>query len=393
MPDLSNQTETRKTSFNLRQYSMIIALIVIMVLFQILTGGIFLKPQNVTNLILQNSYVIILAVGMLLCIVSSGAIDLSVGSVVAFIGSLLGVLIVQKGMNVWLAVLIALLVGALIGAWQGFWIAYIRIPAFIVTLAGMLIFRGLTLYVLQGMTLSPFPKGFLAISSGFLPTSGGPLDTTTLVLGAIAIVVYLFSAIRGLQRKKKHGYALPAKGVFLIKNIVIVAAIALFSIWLALYEGVPILLLILVALILIYSFFTNKTVQGRYLYAMGGNEKAAILSGINTKKALFFTFVNMGVLAALGGIVFTSRLQAATPAAGQNFEMDAIASCYIGGAAVMGGSGTIVGAVVGALVMGVINNGLSIMGVGSDITQTIKGFVLLAAVVFDILSKKHAARA
>ncbi|MCH3972217.1 MAG: sugar ABC transporter permease [Oscillospiraceae bacterium] len=391
---MGTKAEKKGSSVNLRRYSMVIALIVIMGLFQVLTGGIFLKPQNITNLILQNSYVIILSIGMLLCIVSSGSIDLSVGSVVAFVGALLGVLIVQKGMNPWLAILIALLAGALVGVWQGFWIAYMRIPAFIVTLAGMLIFRGITLYVLQGMTLTPFPKDFLAISSGFLvKTGGGKLDMTSIIIGAAAAIIYLAVSIAERQKKKHKGYQYSSAGAFWGKNIIAVAAIALLTVWLALYNGVPILLLIMLVLIIAYSFFMNRTVPGRQLYAMGGNEKAAILSGINTKKALFLTFVNMGVLAALGGIVFTSRLQAATPSAGQNFEMDAIASCYIGGAAVMGGSGTIAGAVVGALVMGVINNGLSIMGVGSDITQTIKGLVLLAAVVFDILSKKHTVKA
>jgi putative multiple sugar transport system permease protein len=297
-------------------------------------------------------------------------------------------------MNVWLAILIALGAGVLVGAWQGFWIAYMRIPAFIVTLAGMLIFRGITLYVLQGMTISPFPKEFLSISSGFLVKTGtGKLDMTTMTLGVIAIVICVAVSVIGLQKKKKNGYQCPSMAAFWGKNIVAAVAIGLLTVWLALYNGVPVLLLIMLALIILYSFFMKKTVPGRQLYAMGGNEKAAVLSGVNTKKALFLTFVNMGVLAALAGIVFTSRLQAATPSAGQNFEMDAIASCYIGGAAVMGGSGSIAGAVVGALVMGVINNGLSIMGVGSDITQTIKGLVLLAAVVFDILSKKHTVKA
>ena len=386
--------KSKKSSVNLRQYSMLIALIVMIVLFEILTGGVFLKPQNVTNLILQNSYVIILAIGMLLCIISSGSIDLSVGSVVAITGALLGVLIVQNGMNPWLAVIITLIVGALIGVWQGFWIAYVGIPAFIVTLAGMLIFRGLTLYILQGMTLSPFPSDFLAISSGFLPgAKSGALNISALIFGAAAMLLYALVKVSMYRHRKKSGYDVAPIGAFMVQLIVILAVIALFSIWLSLYEGIPILLLILLALILAYSFFTNKTVSGRHLYAMGGNEKAAVLSGINTKKALFLTFVNMGVLAALGGIVFTSRLQSATPTAGNGFEMDAIAACYIGGAAVMGGSGTVLGAVVGALVMGVINNGLSIMGVGSDITQVIKGLVLLAAVVFDIVSKKNAAKA
>ncbi len=388
---MNNQNTKKSSSVNLRQYSMLIALVVIMIFFQALTKGIFLKPQNVTNLILQNSYVIILAVGMLLCIVSSGAIDLSVGSVVAFTGAILGVLIVQKGMNTWLAIIITLVAGLLIGMWQGFWIAYVGIPAFIVTLAGMLIFRGLTLYILQGMTLSPFPKDFLAISSGFLPGAKvGSFNITAIIIGVAAMVLYAITEISERQSKKHKGYVVSNNGVFFAKLVVILAVIAVFSLWLALYEGFPILLIILMVLIMAYSFYANKTVSGRYLYAMGGNAKAAVLSGINTKKALFSTFVNMGVLAALGGIVFTSRLQSATPTAGEGFEMDAIAACYIGGAAVMGGSGTVAGAVVGALVMGVINNGLSIMGVGSDITQVVKGFVLLAAVVFDIVSKKRA---
>ncbi len=375
-------------SMNLRQFSMLIALVVIMVLFQILTGGILLTPQNVTNLIMQNSYVIILTIGMLLCILSSGSIDLSVGSVVAFIGAVLGELIVQMGFNTWLAVLIALILGGLIGAWQGFWIAYMRIPAFIVTLAGMLVFRGLTQFVLQGLTLSPFPEDFNLISSGFVPNT-----TSALILGAVAIVIYLFMSIRRRIQRKKKGFDTQSLTFFIISTVLIVAAIALFSLWLTMYKGIPILLVLMLILIIAYSFFTSKTVPGRYLYAMGGNEKAAILSGIKTKKILFWTFVNMSTLAAVAGVVYTSRLQAATPTAGLNFELDAIASCFIGGASSSGGIGTVIGAIIGALVIGVLNNGLSIMGVGSDMVQTIKGLVLLAAVVFDILSKKRGGRA
>ncbi len=375
-------------SMNLRQFSMLIALVVIMVLFQFLTGGILLTPQNVTNLIMQNGYVIILTIGMLLCILSSGSIDLSVGSVVAFIGAVLGELIVQMGFNTWLAVLIALVIGGLIGAWQGFWIAYMRIPAFIVTLAGMLVFRGLTQFVLQGLTLSPFPEDFNLISSGFVPN---PLSA--IFLGGAAILIYLFMSIRRRILRKKKGFDTQSLTFFIISTVLIVAAIALFSIWLTMYKGIPILLILMLILIIAYSFFTSKTVPGRYLYAMGGNEKAAILSGIKTKKILFWTFVNMSTLAAVAGVVYTSRLQAATPTAGLNFELDAIAACFIGGASSSGGIGTIIGAIIGALVIGVLNNGLSIMGVGSDMVQTIKGLVLLAAVVFDILSKKRGGRA
>ncbi len=374
-----------KVGTNIRQFSMLIALIVIMVFFQWLTDGILLTPQNVTNLIMQNGYVIILTIGMLLCILSSGSIDLSVGSVVAFIGAVLGELIVEMGFSTYIAIPIALIVGGLIGAWQGFWIAYMRIPAFIVTLAGMLVFRGLTQLVLQGHTVSPFPEEFNFISSGFVAT-----PITAIILGAAAILIYVFMSIRRRIKKRKNGFAVSGLPFFVLSLIAVSTAIALFAIWLSLYKGVPIVLVLMLALIIAYSFFTSKTVPGRYLYAMGGNEKAAILSGIKTKKVLFYTFVNMSVLASVAGIVYTSRLQAATPTAGLNFELDAIAACFIGGASSSGGVGTIIGAIIGALVMGVLNNGLSIMGVGSDLVQTIKGLVLLAAVVFDIVSKNRA---
>jgi putative multiple sugar transport system permease protein len=342
---------------------------------------------------MQNAYVIILAVGMLLCILCSGSIDLSVGSIVAFIGALVGELVVVKGINIWVSILIALVVGVLIGIWQGFWIAYMRIPAFIVTLAGMLIFRGLTLKVLNGMTISPFPEEFNFISSGFLPNiSAGKLNITAILFGVIASLVYIYLAISKRVKKQKRNLETSSFTWFIIQMIAIVGAIMLFCVWLALYKGIPVLLVIITLLVVIYAFFSSRTVPGRYLYAMGGNEKAALLSGINTNKALFLVFINMSVLAALAGVVFTSRLQAATPTAGVNFELDAIASCFIGGASATGGVGTIVGAVIGALVMGVLNNGMSIMGVGSDVTQTIKGLVLLAAVIFDVVSKKRASK-
>ncbi|HEX3039544.1 MAG TPA: multiple monosaccharide ABC transporter permease [Caproiciproducens sp.] len=383
----------KQNSINIRQFGMLIALVAIMALFQILTKGILLTPQNVTNLIMQNGYVIVLAVGMLLCILSSGSIDLSVGSIVAFVGALLGEMIVVKGMNTWVAIVIALLIGVVIGLWQAFWIAYMRIPAFIVTLAGMLTFRGLTLAVLNGMTLSPFPSEFNYISSGFLPNVGtGKFNITAVLFGIIASVIYIYLAFKKRVKKKKEGFNVSSPALFIGQMVLTVGVINLFFVWLAMYKGVPVLLVIMLILIIVYSVFTSNTVPGRYLYAMGGNEKAAILSGIDTNKALFLVFINMAVLSALAGVVFTSRLQAATPTAGTNFEMDAIASCFIGGASATGGVGTIMGAVIGALVMGVLNNGMSIMGVGSDVTMTIKGLVLLAAVIFDVLSKKRNAK-
>lgn len=379
---------------NIKQYAMLIALVLIMAFFQVITDGILLRPQNVTNLILQNSYVIILAIGMVLCILTGGNIDLSVGSIVAFVGAITGVLIVNLKVNIFLSILIALAIGIIIGIWQGFWIAYVRIPAFIVTLAGMLLFRGLTLIILKGQTISPFPKSFLVISSGFIPDVfgglGTPLNITTLVVGLIASIIYIIFELRKRASRKKYDLEVISPLWFAAKLTVVLVVINLFAFWLASYKGIPVVLILLGILILAYSFITTRTVAGRYIYAMGGNEKAAKLSGINTNKVLFWVYVNMAVLSAITGFVFTARLQAATPTAGTNFELDAIAACFIGGASASGGSGTVIGAVIGALVMGVLNNGMSIMGVGSDWQMAIKGFVLLMAVAFDVISKKRA---
>ena len=376
---------------NIRQYAMFIALIVITVFFQILTKGILLLPMNVTNLVLQNSYVLILAIGMTLCILSGGNIDLSVGSVAAFIGAIAGTLIINMEMDVGLTIFICLLIGILIGIWQGFWIAYLRIPAFIVTLAGMLMFRGLTIAMLKGLTLSPFPEKFQQISSGFIPDIFGGLGTklniTALIVGVIISVIYVLLQIKKRAEQEKYNFEVIAMPLFIAKIILVLAAINLFAYWLAAYKGVPIIFVLIGVLILVYSFFTTRTVPGRYIYAMGGNEKAAKLSGINTNRVLFFTYVNMAFLAAVAGIVFTARLNAASPQAGMNFELDAIAACFIGGASAYGGVGTVSGAIIGALVMGVLNNGMSILGVGSDMQMIIKGFVLLMAVAFDVLSK------
>lgn len=376
---------------NIRQYAMFIALIVITVFFQILTKGILLLPMNVTNLVLQNSYVLILAIGMTLCILSGGNIDLSVGSVAAFIGAIAGTLIINMEMDVGLTIFICLLIGILIGIWQGFWIAYLRIPAFIVTLAGMLMFRGLTIAMLKGLTLSPFPEKFQQISSGFIPDIFGGLGTklniTALIVGVIISVIYVLLQIKKRAEQEKYNFEVIAMPLFIAKIILVLAAINLFAYWLAAYKGVPIIFVLIGVLILVYSFFTTRTVPGRYIYAMGGNEKAAKLSGINTNRVLFFTYVNMAFLAAVAGIVFIARLNAASPQAGMNFELDAIAACFIGGASAYGGVGTVSGAIIGALVMGVLNNGMSILGVGSDMQMIIKGFVLLMAVAFDVLSK------
>ncbi|ACL76333.1 multiple monosaccharide ABC transporter permease [Ruminiclostridium cellulolyticum] len=385
--------ETVKSIFknNIRQYAMLIALVVIMAFFQIATKGVLLLPMNVSNLILQNSYVLILAVGMTLCILTGGNIDLSVGSVCAFIGGIMGIFVINMKMNVGLAVLLCLLVGGIIGIWQGFWIAYVRIPAFIVTLAGMLIFRGLTITMLEGLTLSPFPDSFTNLSAGYIPDLfggfGTKLNILTLFIGVIISIIYIYLEVKKRAERKKYDFEVTPGYLFIIQLVLVLAAINVLSYWLAVYKGIPIILALIGILILAYSIFTIKTVPGRYLYAMGGNEKAAKLSGINTNKVLFFSYVNMAVLAALAGITFTSRLNAASPQAGVNFELDAIAACFIGGASAYGGIGTVVGGVIGALVMGVLNNGMSILGIGSDMQMTIKGLVLLVAVAFDVLSK------
>ncbi len=385
--------ETVRSIFknNIRQYAMLIALVVIMVFFQITTKGVLLLPMNVSNLVLQNSYVLILAIGMTLCILTGGNIDLSVGSVCAFIGAITGHLIINMKLNVWLAIAISLLIGVMIGIWQGFWIAYVRIPAFIVTLAGMLMFRGLTITMLKGLTLAPFPESFTQISAGYIPDLfnglGTEMNLTAIFVGVIISIIYVVLQIKKRSERKKYSFEITPTYLFAIQTVLMLAVINVFAYWLAIFKGIPIIMAVIGVLILAYSIFTMKSVPGRYLYAMGGNEKAAKLSGINTNKVLFLAYVNMAVMAALAGICFTSRLNAASPQAGINFELDGIAACFIGGASAYGGIGTVAGGVIGALVMGVLNNGMSIMGVGSDMQQTIKGLVLLLAVAFDVLSK------
>ncbi|QQZ60134.1 sugar ABC transporter permease [Paenibacillus sonchi] len=377
---------------NIRQYGMIIALIFISVFFQILTDGILLKPLNVTNLILQNSYILVLAIGMVLVIIT-GHIDLSVGSVAAFIGALSAIMMVDMQMNPVLAVILSLLMGALVGAWQGFWVAYIKIPAFIVTLAGMLLFRGLTMIVLNGQSIAPFPKSFQKISSGFIPdlSGGSSLNVLTLIVGGVLSLLVVYQEFRNRKISVKYGFEQSSVWLSVAKAAALVIVINLFTMVLAQYNGIPNILVILLVLIVIYSFVMNHMTMGRHIYALGGNEKAASLSGVKTKRVTFWVFVNMGVLAALSGLVFAARLNSATPKAGTNFELDAIAACFIGGASASGGIGTVVGAIIGGLVMGVMNNGMSLVGLGVDWQQGIKGLVLLLAVGFDIYNKSKTA--
>ncbi|UHS57256.1 sugar ABC transporter permease [Agrobacterium vaccinii] len=373
---------------NIREYGMLIALVAIMVFFQFYTGGILFRPVNLTNLILQNSFIVIMSLGMLLVIVA-GHIDLSVGSIVAFVGAVAAILTVQWGMNPLLAALICLGVGGLIGAAQGYWIAYHRIPSFIVTLAGMLVFRGLTLFVLGGKNIGPFPVDFQVVSTGFLPDIGGieGINVTSMVL-TLAITLALFVlALRRRQVNVRHGIDVEPFGFFIVQNLLIAGAILFLGYQLSTYRGLPNVLIVMLVLIALYSFVTRRTTIGRRIYAMGGNEKATKLSGINTERLSFLTFVNMGVLAGLAGMIIATRLNSATPKAGVGFELDVIAACFIGGASASGGVGKITGAVIGAFIMGVMNNGMSIVGLGIDFQQMVKGLVLLAAVFFDVYNK------
>ncbi|RPJ27691.1 MAG: sugar ABC transporter permease [Chloroflexi bacterium] len=373
---------------NIREYGMLIALIAVMVFFQIRTDGVLMKPVNLTNLVLQNSYVIAMAMGMLLIIITGG-IDLSVGSVVAVIGALAGVLIVRYDVNWVVVVAVSLLLGAAIGAFQGYWVAYLKIPAFIVTLAGMLIFRGLTIALLRGESVGPFPRGFQNISSGFIPDffQNEGLHITTLLIGVLLSVLLIWLDARGRKNQQKYGLEVTPFFFFVVKNIAITIAVMSFCYLMASYKGLPNVLVLLFVLITFYAFVTSSSVVGRRIYAMGGNEKAARLSGVNTPRLLFYTFVNMGVLASLAGLIVAARLNSSTPNAGDGMELDVIAACFIGGASPMGGVGKVIGALVGAFLIGVLNNGMSIMGVGIDWQKVVKGAVLLIAVLFDVYNK------
>jgi putative multiple sugar transport system permease protein len=375
---------------NVRQYGMIAALAVIVVLFEVWTDGILLRPLNVTNLVQQNGYILILAIGMVIVIIA-GHIDLSVGSIAAFIGATSAVLMINHDMPWPLALLLCLLLGVVIGAWQGFWIAYVGIPSFIVTLAGMLLFRGSTQYLLEGQSIAPFPRGFQQISSGFLPEIGtnAVYHWPTVILGVVAIVAAIGYETRRRRAQARYGFSVSPVGWFVAKCLAIALAIGAFTLLLASYRGIPVVGIILAVMLVVYSFVMRTTIIGRHVYAVGGNGPAAELSGVKNKRVTFLVFVNMGVLAALAGLVFAARLNAGTPQAGINFELEAIAAAFIGGASASGGVGTVLGAVIGGLVLGVLNNGMSILGIGTDVQQIIKGLVLLAAVGFDVYNKRR----
>ncbi|MGC5008023.1 multiple monosaccharide ABC transporter permease [Streptomyces sp. NBC_00353] len=376
---------------NMRQYGMLIALGLIVVLFEIWTDGVLLKPNNVTNLVLQNSYILVLAIGMMIVIIA-GHIDLSVGSLAAFVSAACAVMMVEQDVPWVLALVLALVVGAVAGAWQGFWIAYVGIPSFIVTLAGMLLFRGGTQILLGSRSLGPFPEGFQKISTGYLPEVGPQTNyhNLTLLMGLGLLAFALIQEVRDRRRQQRYGLDVLPRNLFLAKCVAMGAAVLAFTMTLASYRGVPVVLLLLAVLLMGFGYVMRNAIVGRHVYALGGNRAAAKLSGVKDQRVTFLVFVNMGVLAALAGIVYAARLNAGVPQAGTNFELEAIAAAFIGGASMSGGVGTVFGAIIGGLVLGVLNNGMSLVGIGTDYQQVIKGFVLLAAVGFDVYNKRKA---
>ncbi|MGL5258544.1 MAG: multiple monosaccharide ABC transporter permease [Lachnospiraceae bacterium] len=385
--------KNKTVNLDMKQYGMFIALIVVFLIFAFLTNGTNMSPANINNLIMQNSYVVILAVGMLLCVLT-GNIDLGVGSVVALSGATVGILMIDFKVNMWVAILAALVVGLLSGVFVGFFVSKLGIPPFIVTLATMLMGRGLTYTMLKAQTKGPFPSSYTFIGAGFLPTIkvqlfGNTVDLVCLIVALIISVLIILAEISGHKKKEKYGFATNPLWQVIVKNAVLLVIVWFFFYKLSRNNGIPFVLVIMGALVLLYHFITSKTVAGRQIYALGGNVKAAKLSGINTQKVYFWVYTNMGILCAVAGIVLSARNASATPKAGDGFEMDAIASCYIGGAATSGGVGTIIGAVVGAFIMGILNNGMSLYGWSTDIQKIVKGAVLLGAVTVDLLSKRR----
>ncbi len=398
MTDIAAQPKPDMMRFikaNIRDYALLLSLIAIMIFFQFTTNGTLFKPVNMTNLILQNSYIVIMALGMLLIIVA-GHIDLSVGSVSGFIGAVAAIMMVNAKIDPFTTTIACLALGAFIGGVQGYFTAYYKIPAFIVTLAGMLIFKGLALTVLGGASVGPFPKSFQLLSSGFVPDVfsaqlfGGPFNMLAMLIGIIVTALIIFFNLKERRNEQAHGLAEEPDVIFLGRNLLIAVAFLGFSFLMARYKGLPNVLIVMFALIALFVFLTTRTTMGRRVYAMGGNEKAAKLSGINTERLTLMIFVIMGALAALAGLIFAARLNVSTPKAGAGFELEVIAACFIGGAATTGGVGKIVGAVIGAFIIGVMNNGMSIMGVGIDWQQVIKGAVLMLAVFLDVYYKAKA---
>ena len=392
----SNKTAVweRAKAFLLKN-TMVIALGLVYLFFVIRSEGRMFLPQNINNLIMQNSYVVILAVGMLLCILTGGNIDLSVGATVCLVGAIAGVLMVNLGWNIYLVMIICLLCGVLIGVWQGFWIAYVRIPPFIVTLAGMLLFRGLAQSILGGLTISGFSEDYLAIFNNyvFIPAlDSGAIKYSSIIFGVVCCVIYIVATIWGNLNKKRKGYTAEKPASLYAKIVMLCTIVMLLMYKLSLYKGIPYFLLWLIGIVAVYTFITAKTTLGRHFDALGGNEKATKLSGINTNRIYFSAYVNVSFLSALAALVVAARFTSANPAAGTNYELDAIGSCFIGGASAYGGIGKVSGVVVGAVLMGVLNLGMNIIGVDSNFQKVVKGLVLLIAVIFDVVSKRRAVK-
>ena len=391
----------------LQKYTMIIVLVLVFIFFATQKSGALLKPNNLTNLISQNAYVFVLASGMLLCILTGGNIDLSVGSVICFVGAIGGMLLRTYSWSAIPTALVMLLVGMAIGAWQAFWIAYVRVPPFITTLSGMLVFRGLSNVLLNGKTIPLFdtmafvkifgggadcyiPDVKLTLSEGLGKFLGGSqVSIICLIVGIAAAAAFVALTMVVRMSRKRKGYAIESKTAYIIKTVLIVAVILFFTIKLSLHKGLPTVLIWVALVVGIYAYITSKTTIGRHFYAVGGNEKAAKLSGINTNRVYFLAYTSMGTLAALASMLVTARMVAATTQAGDGYEMDAIGSCFIGGASAYGGIGTVPGVIIGALLMGVINMGMNIMGVDQNYQKVVKGLVLLAAVIFDVVTKKR----
>lgn len=396
-PEIESSARGRRLSFNVRESGIYVAFLLIVVLFSFLTDGALLEPQNISNIVVQNSYILILAIGMILIIIA-GHIDLSAGSVVAVSGAIAAVLMVNHDVPWPLALVVTLVCGALIGAWQGYWVAFFGIPAFIVTLAGMLVFRALTLTVLGNQGIGPFPDPVRTLSNGF--TEGylgniglGPLggaDLFSLLVALVAVLGIVVTQWRTRAARASYGQKVDGLPMIVAKMVGASAAVLFVVVQLARFKNLPWVLVLLAVLVLGYSLLSGRTVFGRHIYAVGGNRQAAQLSGVDVRRVTFWIFVNMGVLAALAGVIFAGRLNQAGPTAGNNFELDAIAAAFIGGAAVQGGVGKVVGAITGGLIMGVINNGMSLIGSPSERVMLVKGVVLLVAVAFDVWTKRRA---
>lgn len=390
----------------LRQYGMAFALVVIVIFFGVVTGGKLIWPRNVQMLVRQNAYVLILAIGMMFCILTGGNVDLSVGALVALVSAMSGLMATTIGLPTGLAIIFSIITGLLAGIWQGFWIAYVKVPPFITTLAGMMVFRGINNIILDGKTL-PLSGLYTTIGTGSVPDIAPKtvpdflrigdllqlqnkpdfLNVTMLIVGLTLSIIYVLFAIYNRKSKQSRGYEVASLNSVVTKAISFFIVINVFSYWLAMDEGLPIMLILLAALYALYTFIATKTIPGRHIYAMGGNIKAAELSGVNTKKMMFLVYSNMGLLSGVAAVVTAGRMMAASPNVGVNFELDAIGACFIGGASAYGGIGTIWGAVVGALIMGVMNNGMSIIGLNVFLQSVAKGMVVLLAVAFDMYSK------